>query len=114
MHSKKHELFLVRELCNGSGQRLPSRRRQIRTTPMRHFRRHANAFAQRGMRMNRLADIHCISTHFNGQRNLANHVASMGANHAAAENLVVAVGFIAVVRQQLGHAFIPAVGNRSA
>ena len=114
MHSKKHELFLVRELCNGSGQRLPSRRRQIRTTPMRHFRRHTNALAQRRMRMNRLADIDCIGTHLDGKCNLANHVAGVGAYHAAAENLVVAVGFIAVVRQQLGHAFIPAVGNRSA
>ena len=30
---------------------------------MRHFRRHPDAFAQRGVRMNRLADIDRVSTH---------------------------------------------------
>ena len=32
-----------------------ARRRQIGAAPMRHFRRHADALAQRGMRMDRLA-----------------------------------------------------------
>ena len=40
--------------------------RQIRTTAMRHFSRHANAFAQRRMRVNRLADVYRISAHFDG------------------------------------------------
>ena len=57
---------------------------------MRHLRRHANAFAQRRVRVNRLTDIHCVCAHLNGQRNLANHVARMRADHAAAQDLAVA------------------------
>ena len=60
---------------------------------MRHLSSHAYAFAQRGMWVDGLADIHCISPHFNGQCNLANHVASMGADHATAQNFAVAMGF---------------------
>ena len=48
---------------------------------MRHFSRHANAFAQRWMRVNRLANIYCICTHFDSQCNLTDHVASMRADH---------------------------------
>ena len=81
---------------------------------MCHLSRHADAFAQRGMRVNRLADVYCICSHFNGQGNLANHVACMRADHAAAEDFAEAVGFGAVVKQQLGHAFITAVGNGAA
>ena len=33
-------------------------RRQIRTRPMHHFRRHANAPTQHGVRVNRLADVY--------------------------------------------------------
>ena len=44
------------------------------------------------MRVNRLADIQSIRTHLNGQRNLADHVARMGADDAAAQNFAVAVG----------------------
>ena len=58
---------------------------------MRHLRRHADAFAQRRMRVNRLADVHGVSTHLDGQRNLADHVAGMGADHATAQDLAVAV-----------------------
>ena len=58
---------------------------------MRHFRRHADAFAQRRMRVNGFANIDCVRAHFNGQRNLADHVARVGADHAAAKNLAVAV-----------------------
>ena len=60
---------------------------------MRHLRRHAYAFAQRRMRMDGLADVYRISAHLDGQRNLANHVARMRADHAAAQDLAVAVGF---------------------
>ena len=59
---------------------------------MRNLRSHANALTQRGMRVNRLADVHCIRAHLDRQCDLADHVARMGADHAAAENLAVAVG----------------------
>jgi ethanolamine ammonia-lyase small subunit len=59
---------------------------------MRHLSRDANALAQRGVRVNRLAYIHRVGTHLNGQRNLANHVARVRADHAAAQDLAVAVG----------------------
>ena len=81
---------------------------------MRNLRRHADAFAQRWMRVNRLADIHRIRAHLNGQCNLTNHVARMRAHHAAAQYLAVAVGFGGVVKQQFGHAFVAAVGNGTA
>ena len=68
------------------------RRRQIRTTPMRHLRRHANALAQRRVRVDGFADVDRVGTHLNRQRNLADHVASMRADHAAAKDLAVAVG----------------------
>ena len=58
---------------------------------MRHFRRHANALAQRGVWVNRFTDVHRVSAHLDGQCNLADHVTRVGADHAAAENLAVAV-----------------------
>ena len=60
---------------------------------MRHLRRHANALAQRRVWVNRLANVHRVRAHLDGQGNLANHVAGMGADHAAAQNLAVAMGF---------------------
>ena len=81
---------------------------------MRHLGRHANAFTQRRMRVNRLADIDRVCAHFNGQRNLANHVAGVRADHTAAEYLAVAVGLWAVIKKQLGDAFVAAVGNGEA
>ena len=81
---------------------------------MRNLRRHANGFAQRWMRMDRLADVHSVCTHFNGQGNLTNHVARMGADHAAAQNLAVAVGFWGVVEQEFGDTFVAAVGDGAA
>ena len=64
--------------------------------------------------MNRLPDIHRIRAHLNGQCHFANHVASMGADHAAAQDLAVAMSFRAVVKQQLGDAFVTAIGNGAA
>ncbi len=61
------------------------------------------------MRVNRLADVHGVRTHLNGQRHSANHVTRVGADHAAAQYLPVAVSFRAVVKQKLGHAFVAAV-----
>ena len=60
---------------------------------MRHFRRHANAFTQRGMGVDGFTNIHRIRPHLNRQRNLANHVARMGADDAAAQDFAVAVRF---------------------
>ena len=60
---------------------------------MRHLRRHADGFPKSRIRMNRLADVDGIRTHLNGQRDLANHVARVRADHAAAQNLAVAVRF---------------------
>jgi len=60
---------------------------------MRHFRSHADAFTQCRMRMDRFADIYGICTHLYRQGDLANHVARMGADHAAAQDFAVAVGF---------------------
>jgi len=61
--------------------RLLLARRQVRTRAMRHFRRHANTLAQRGVRVNRLADVQGVCAHLNRQRDLANHVTRVRAHH---------------------------------
>ena len=66
---------------------------------MRHFRRHADALAQRGVGVDGLADVHGVGTHLDGQGDLADHVARVGANHATAQYLAVAVRFGAVIEQ---------------
>ena len=81
---------------------------------MRHFRRHADALAQRGVRVDGFADVDCVGTHFDGQRNLADHVASVCADDAATQNLAVAMRFRAIVKQQLGEAFVAAIGDGAA
>ena len=65
------------------------------------------------MRVNRLTNIYRIRAHLNGQCDLADHVARMGADHAAAQDFAVAVGFRAVIKQQLGDTFVAAIGNRT-
>ncbi len=57
---------------------------------MRHLRSHADALAQRGVRVNSLTAVHCICAHFNRQSNLANPVTRVRADHAAAQDLAVA------------------------
>ena len=91
---------LSRRFELSSGESVLAQWWQIRATAMRYFSRHACALAQRGVRVNRLANIDCLCTHFNRQRNFANHVAC--------------VGLGAVVKQQLGHAFITAIGIGAA
>jgi len=54
---------------------------------MRHFRRHANAFAHRGVGVDGFADGHSICAHLNRQCNLANHVARVGTDHATSESV---------------------------
>ena len=81
---------------------------------MRNLRRHADGFPKRGVRVDGLADIHRVRAHLDRQRNLANHVARMRANHAAAQDLAVAVCLGRIVKQQLGDAFVAAIGNGAA
>ena len=76
---------------------------------MRNLRRHANALTQRGVRVDRLADVHGICAHLNRQRDLSNHVARMRADHAAAQDLTVAMSVGPVVKQQLGATFVAAI-----
>ena len=81
---------------------------------MRHLSRHTNALAQRRMWVNRFADIDGIRAHFNCKGHFANHVTRMRADHAAAQDFAVAVGFWRVVKQQLGDTFIAAIGDGAA
>ena len=98
-------------LCNSA---LFALGRHVGATAVGNFRRHANAFAQRGVRVDGLADVHRVGAHFDGQSDLANHVACMGAHDAAAQNLAVAMGLGRVVEQQLGVALVAAVGDGAA
>lgn len=71
---------------------------------MRHFRSHADALTQRGGWMDGLTDINSVCTHLNLQSNFANHIARVRADHAAAENVAMAVCLWSVIEQQLGKA----------
>ena len=62
-------------LAASSSLRLLARRRQVRTTAMRHFCRHAYALAQRGVRVYGFANVHRVCAHLDGQRDFAQHVA---------------------------------------
>ncbi len=86
---------------------------------MRHFCRQADALPQRRMRVNRLADVHRVCAHLDGQRDLAQHVARVGTDDAAAQNFAVATAstavsqssFWAVIKQEFGEAFGAPVGR---
>ena len=58
---------------------------------MRNLRRHADGFPTGRVRVNRLSDVDRVCSHLNRQRNLTDHVARMRADHAAAQDLAVAV-----------------------
>ena len=58
---------------------------------MRDFRCHADALAQRRVRVNRFTNIHRVSAHLYRQSNLTDHVAGMRTDDAAAQNFAVAV-----------------------
>ena len=64
---------------------------------MRHLSRHPNALPQRGMRMNRLTDVYRVGAHLDRQSHLADHVTGTGADHAATQDLAVAVRLGAVI-----------------
>ena len=59
---------------------------QIRTNTFKHFRRHANRFAQRGVRVNGFADIGWVAAHFDGECDFADQVACVRADDAAADH----------------------------
>ena len=95
-------------------ERLLLARRQVGAGAVRDLGGHADRFAQRRMRVDRLADVHRVRAHLDGQRDLADHVAGVRADDAAAEDLAVAVGLGGIVEQQLREAFVAAVGDRPA
>ena len=64
-------------------------RRQVGTHSFEYLCGHADRFAQSRMRVNRLADVHRIATHFDRQANLPDQIARMGADNAAADQSVV-------------------------
>ena len=51
---------------------------------MRHFHRHADGLSKCRVRMNGFTDVDNICAHLNRHGNLADHVASVGADYAAA------------------------------
>ena len=78
------------------------------------FGGHANALAHRWMRVNGLANVDGVCTHFDRQGHLTDHVPRMRADHAAAQDLAVAVRFGAVIKQEFGNAFVATIGNGAA
>ena len=94
--------------------RLLLARRQVRAGAVRDLGGHADRLAQRRVRMDRLADVHRVGAHLDGQRDLADHVAGVRADDAAAEDLAVAVRLGRVIEQQLGEALVAAVGDGAA
>jgi hypothetical protein len=67
-------------------------RRQVGAAAVGHFGRHADAFAQRRVRVDGLADVHLVGAHLDGQRHLADHVAGVRADDAAAQDAVASRG----------------------
>src|SRR5262245_40266046 len=61
------------------------------------------------MRMDGLADVDGIASHLYGETDLADQVARMRADDAAAEHAV-----IGLVEQQLGEALVASIGDRAA
>ena len=58
-------------------------------------------------------DVDGVGAHLDGQRNLADHVAGVGTDDAAAQDLAVAVCLRRIIKQQFGEALIAAIGNRA-
>src|SRR5436190_22957136 len=79
--------------------------RQIGAHALEHFRRHADRFAQCRMRVDGLADVDRIASHLHGEADLADQVARMGADDAAAEQAV-----IGLIEQQFGESLVAPVG----
>ena len=58
------------------------------------------------MRVDGLADIFRVATHFDGERQLADQIAGVGADDTAADD---AMGLF--IHEDLGKAFVAAIGN---
>jgi len=82
------------------------RRRQIRADALEYLRGHADALAQRRVRVDRLADVGGVAAHLHREADLAHQVAGVRADDAAADAAVRRL-----VEQQLGEAFVAAVGD---
>jgi len=63
---------------------------------VRHLCRHADALAQRGVRVDGFADVHRVRIQLDGESHFADHVARVRAEHAAAQDLAVATASMAV------------------
>jgi len=89
----------TRLLHDGGGSRVPGVLNEVLkysgTVRRSNFSRHTDGFPEAAILVDRLADVHRIRTHPDGQRNISNHVARMRANHVAAQNLAVAPARIA-------------------
>ena len=55
---------------------------------LEHFGREANGFAERRMRVDRLADIDGVGAHFDRERDFADQIAGVRADDAAADDPV--------------------------
>jgi hypothetical protein len=76
---------------------------------VRDLGRHADAFAQGRVRVDGLADVDFVGAHLDGERDLADQVAGVRADDAAADDCV---GLLR--EQQLGEALVAAVGDGAA
>ena len=74
---------LSRRFELSSAESLLAHRQQIRTTPMRHLSSYANTSAERGVRMNCLADIDCVCSHLDSPTHFTNHFGCVGSKPQA-------------------------------
>ena len=85
---------------------------------MRHFRRHANGFAKGWMRVDGLADVHCVGTHLDKDLINFNVIYSISLLTASCRRSILrrpAAGAAALLRQlPFGpkSAFCPKYGHR--
>ena len=71
--------------------------------------RERHRLGQRGMGMDGKADIGRIRPHLDGEADFSDQLASVGADHAAADDAMCLL-----VEQQLGEAFVAVDGQRAA
>src|SRR5262249_40218994 len=90
----------------GPAASAPPRRRQIGADTLEHLSGHADRFAQSRMRMDPLTDVHRTAAHLDREADLADEIARMRADDAAADD--APGGF---VEEELGEALVAAVGD---
>ena len=93
---RTHGLLLLRDV-------------EVRDGAVEDFRRHAHRLAERGMRMDGVADVGDLAAHLDRQRGLGDQVARVHADDAGADDAMT--GF---VEDQLGEAFGTAEADRAA